>query len=118
MRFSKWAIGLLDDGDDDGEITRFPFSVFIVSDMLELAQAHASFRFIISEEETGDQKLYASIVSVPHVDVRLTTDVALVIQRLHICIVLQAYPYLRPNVTTPLVIHCLPGLGEEKRKVA
>ncbi|OXB34620.1 hypothetical protein J007_05721 [Cryptococcus neoformans] len=58
LRFSKWAIGLLDDEDDDGEITRFPFSVFIVSDMLELAQAHASFRFIISEEETGDQKLY------------------------------------------------------------
>lgn len=86
--------------------------------MLELAQAHASFRFIISEEETGVQKLYASTESVFLMDVRLTTDVALVIQRLHICIVLQAYPYLRPNVTTPLVIHCLPGLGEEKRKVA
>lgn len=56
LRFSKWAVGLLD--DDDSVITRFPLSVFVVSDMLELAQAHASFRFIISEEETGDQKLY------------------------------------------------------------
>ncbi|KAE8539769.1 hypothetical protein D1P53_003706 [Cryptococcus gattii VGV] len=60
LRFSKWAVGLLD--DDDSVITRFPLSVFVVSDMLELAQAHASFRFIISEEETGDQKLYASIL--------------------------------------------------------
>lgn len=59
LRFSKWAVGLLD--DDGSVITRFPLSVFVVSDMLELAQAHASFRFIISEEETGDQKLYVSI---------------------------------------------------------
>ena len=36
---------------------RFPLSVFIVSDMLELAQAHASYRFSISDESTGQVKL-------------------------------------------------------------
>jgi hypothetical protein len=36
---------------------RFPLSVFIISDMLELAQAHASYRFSIADESTGQIKL-------------------------------------------------------------
>jgi hypothetical protein len=36
---------------------RFPLSVFIVSDMLELAQAHASYRFSIADESSGQIKL-------------------------------------------------------------
>jgi hypothetical protein len=36
---------------------RFPLSVFVVSDMLELAQAHASYRFSIADESTGQIKL-------------------------------------------------------------
>jgi hypothetical protein len=36
---------------------RFPLSVFVVSDMLELAQAHASYRFSIADESTSQIKL-------------------------------------------------------------
>ncbi|WVQ79062.1 hypothetical protein IAT38_001155 [Cryptococcus sp. DSM 104549] len=61
LRFSKWAIGLLKEDEDSTESVesiRFPLSVFIVSDMLELAQAHASYRFIITEEESSEPRLY------------------------------------------------------------
>ncbi|WWD08849.1 hypothetical protein V865_006963 [Kwoniella europaea PYCC6329] len=60
VRFSKWAVSLLveNEEDDKVEYIRSPLSVFIISDMLELSQAHASHRFIISEEDTGDKKIY------------------------------------------------------------
>ncbi|WVQ73743.1 hypothetical protein IAR50_003323 [Cryptococcus sp. DSM 104548] len=64
LRLSKWAVGLLRDdvdADDDAlnpPIIRAPLSVFVVSDMLELAQAHASYRFIISDEETQSKRLF------------------------------------------------------------
>ena len=32
---------------------RFPLSVFVMSEMLELAQAHATYRFILSDEESN-----------------------------------------------------------------
>ena len=41
----------------DARPIRFPLSVFVVSDMLELAQAHASYRFSIADETTGQIKL-------------------------------------------------------------
>ncbi|WWC60136.1 uncharacterized protein I303_102700 [Kwoniella dejecticola CBS 10117] len=55
LRLSKWAVVLL---KEDDEYVRFPLSVFVVSDMLELSQAHASHRFIVSEDETGDKRVY------------------------------------------------------------
>ncbi|OCF58097.1 hypothetical protein L486_04126 [Kwoniella mangroviensis CBS 10435] len=60
VRFSKWAVSLLVENEEDDKIEciRSPLSVFVISDMLELSQAHASHRFIISEEETGDKKIY------------------------------------------------------------
>ncbi|WVF67080.1 hypothetical protein IAT40_001825 [Kwoniella sp. CBS 6097] len=61
VRFSKWAISLLKEDEElseNIEHIRFPLSVFVVSDMLELAQAHASHRFIITDEECGDKRLY------------------------------------------------------------
>ncbi|WVQ94544.1 hypothetical protein IAU59_001623 [Kwoniella sp. CBS 9459] len=61
VRFSKWAVSLLKEDDelsDNVEHIRFPLSVFVVSDMLELSQAHASHRFIISDEETGEKRIY------------------------------------------------------------
>lgn len=36
---------------------RFPVSTFVVSDMLELSQAHASYRFLICDEQSGDRRL-------------------------------------------------------------
>ncbi|WRT65524.1 uncharacterized protein IL334_002469 [Kwoniella shivajii] len=59
VRFSKWAFSLLkeDDENDHVEFVRFPLSLFIVSDMLELSQAHASHRFIISDEQ-GNKRIY------------------------------------------------------------
>jgi len=41
----------------DARPIRFPLSVFVVSDMLELAQAHASYRFSIADESTNQIKL-------------------------------------------------------------
>jgi hypothetical protein len=38
-----------------------PLSVFIVSDLLESAQAHAAYRFCITDEETGEKRLLVSI---------------------------------------------------------
>ncbi|OCF43389.1 hypothetical protein I317_02687 [Kwoniella heveanensis CBS 569] len=61
VRFSKWAISLLKEDDELSETVehiRFTLSVFVVSDMLELAQAHASHRFIIANEESGEKRLY------------------------------------------------------------
>ncbi|ODO09423.1 hypothetical protein I350_03023 [Cryptococcus amylolentus CBS 6273] len=64
LRLSKWAVGLLRDdvdAEDDAAnppLIRAPLSVFVVSDMLELAQAHASYRFIISDEETQSKRMY------------------------------------------------------------
>ncbi|KAK8861412.1 hypothetical protein IAR55_002231 [Kwoniella newhampshirensis] len=65
IKLSKWAISLLKDGhqstNDSSEIVipvRFPLSVFVISDMLELAQAHASYRFVIAEDESGDARVY------------------------------------------------------------
>ncbi|WWC68796.1 uncharacterized protein I206_102731 [Kwoniella pini CBS 10737] len=60
VRFSKWAVALLKEDDDEeiAELIRFPLSVFVVSDMLELSQAHASHRFIVSEEESGNKRIY------------------------------------------------------------
>ncbi|BEJ13312.1 hypothetical protein CspHIS471_0304860 [Cutaneotrichosporon sp. HIS471] len=58
VRFSKWAISLMR-GRGGGEIeaVRFPVSCFVVSDMLELSQAHASYRFLIADEITGSPRL-------------------------------------------------------------
>jgi hypothetical protein len=36
---------------------RIPLSVFIASDMLELAQAHATHRFVIADEESGEKRI-------------------------------------------------------------
>lgn len=36
---------------------RYPLSVFVVADMLELAQAHATYRFVIVDEETNQRRL-------------------------------------------------------------
>nr|ODN85233.1 hypothetical protein L203_05186 [Cryptococcus depauperatus CBS 7841] len=60
LRFFKYAVGLSDNDEQDivEHVTRYPLSVFIVSDILELAQAHASYRFIISDEETGHHRIY------------------------------------------------------------
>ncbi|WWC87693.1 uncharacterized protein L201_002585 [Kwoniella dendrophila CBS 6074] len=60
VRFSKWAIALSKEADmgDHLELVRFPLSVFVVSDMLELSQAHASHRFIVSDEESGNKRIY------------------------------------------------------------
>jgi hypothetical protein len=46
-------------GKGAGEISpvRFPVSTFVVSDMLELSQAHASHRFVICDERNGDRRL-------------------------------------------------------------
>jgi hypothetical protein len=79
VRFAKWSIALLRDEpegetveyvqartDDRRPLThdfrpvRYPLSVFVISDMLELAQAHASYRFVISDEETDEKKLAVS----------------------------------------------------------
>ncbi|WVR03965.1 hypothetical protein IAU60_000964 [Kwoniella sp. DSM 27419] len=59
VRLSKWAVALLKE-DDQGaaETLRHPLSLFVVSDMLELAQAHASHRFVVSEEESGTRRIY------------------------------------------------------------
>ncbi|WWD16681.1 hypothetical protein CI109_101111 [Kwoniella shandongensis] len=64
IKFSKWAISLLKDepGSDDDESenvepVRFPLSVFVVSDMLELSQAHASYQFVVCDEETGEPQV-------------------------------------------------------------
>lgn len=40
---------------------RFPLSVFIVSDMLELAQAHASYRFSITREDDEESKILVGL---------------------------------------------------------
>lgn len=58
VRFSKWAISLMR-GRGGGEIeaVRFPVSCFVVSDMLELSQAHAAYRFLIADEVTGAPRL-------------------------------------------------------------
>lgn len=58
VRFSKWAISLMR-GRGGGEIehVRFPVSCFVVSDMLELSQAHAAYRFLIADEATGAPRL-------------------------------------------------------------
>ncbi|WVW79954.1 hypothetical protein I302_101927 [Kwoniella bestiolae CBS 10118] len=60
VRFSKWAVSLLVENEEDEKVEymRFPLSLFIVSDMLELSQAHASHRFIVSDEETGERRVY------------------------------------------------------------
>ena len=34
--------------------------MFVTADMLELAQAHATYRFMITEEETGHQRVLVS----------------------------------------------------------
>ena len=39
---------------------RIPFSVFIVSDMLQIASSHASYRFSISDEDSGERRLLVS----------------------------------------------------------
>jgi hypothetical protein len=39
---------------------RYPLPVFVVSDMLELAQAHASYRFVVLNENTDEPKLAVS----------------------------------------------------------
>ncbi|KAL7419672.1 hypothetical protein Q5752_005586 [Cryptotrichosporon argae] len=59
VRLSKWAIAVLceDDEGDRVEPVRFPLSAFLVSDMLELSQAHASYRFLITDEETSDRRV-------------------------------------------------------------
>jgi hypothetical protein len=36
---------------------RFPLSIFIMSDLLELAQAHATYRFVITDEDTAAPRL-------------------------------------------------------------
>ncbi|KLT46039.1 hypothetical protein CC85DRAFT_310362 [Cutaneotrichosporon oleaginosum] len=58
VRFNKWAISLMR-GRGIGEIehVRFPVSCFVVSDMLELSQAHAAYRFLIADEATGAPRL-------------------------------------------------------------
>jgi hypothetical protein len=56
------APGLSGFKTDDDRPVRYPLSVFILSDMLELAQAHASYRFIISDEE-DNRKLLVSLRS-------------------------------------------------------
>lgn len=57
MRFSKWAVSLSPSINRDSNLVRFPVSVFVVSDMLELSQAHASHRFVISDETTNEPRL-------------------------------------------------------------
>jgi hypothetical protein len=58
VRFSKWAISLVRGrGGNEIEHVRFPVSCFVVSDMLELSQAHAAYRFLIADEATGAPRL-------------------------------------------------------------
>lgn len=46
VRFAKWAVAV--HGRDAGSV-RYPVSNFLVSDMLELVQAHGSHRFVIED---------------------------------------------------------------------
>lgn len=41
-------------------LIRYPFAVFIVSEMLELCREHASFRFVVAEEGTNARRLLVS----------------------------------------------------------
>ncbi|KAJ1311846.1 hypothetical protein OPQ81_010307 [Rhizoctonia solani] len=36
---------------------RIPFTAFVAADMVDLAQAHASYRFVIQDEETGTPRI-------------------------------------------------------------
>ncbi|ORY25819.1 HECT-like ubiquitin-conjugating enzyme-binding-domain-containing protein [Naematelia encephala] len=58
VRLSKWAVGVArEELGEEYNLVRYPLSVFVVSDMLELAQAHASYRFIIADEENSAKRL-------------------------------------------------------------
>lgn len=39
----------------------YPLPEFILSDVLELAQAHASYRFILSEESSNERRILVRI---------------------------------------------------------
>lgn len=74
VRFSKWSIALLK-GAGEISAVRFPVSTFVVSDMLELSQAHASHRFIICDERTGEFRLALWVFNPSiHVAFRRTDD--------------------------------------------
>lgn len=45
---------------DDRSPLFYPLPEFILSDILELAQAHASYRFILSDEATNERRLLVS----------------------------------------------------------
>ncbi|KAK4686057.1 ubiquitin-protein ligase E3 D, partial [Tremellales sp. Uapishka_1] len=54
FKLDKWAVGF---SKADDSPLRYPLSVFILSELLELAQAHASYRFIVADEETSERRL-------------------------------------------------------------
>jgi len=58
---------------------RIPLSVFVVSDMLELAQAHASHRFAINEEESGESRILVRWFHLPILSVQARLLASLVL---------------------------------------
>jgi hypothetical protein len=47
-------------------LTRFPrtpFTAFVAADMVDLAQAHASYRFIIQDEETENPRILVRLLT-------------------------------------------------------
>ncbi|ORX36313.1 HECT-like ubiquitin-conjugating enzyme-binding-domain-containing protein [Kockovaella imperatae] len=57
VKFYKWSVGLIATGLDTSP-EQPCFSTYVVSDMLELAQAHATYRFNVLDEETGTHRLW------------------------------------------------------------
>ena len=69
VKLNKWAVGLVTEGGDALVVLyirrfaahtispRFSLSTYVVSDMLELAQAHATHRFHIVDAESGEKHL-------------------------------------------------------------
>lgn len=45
---------------DPSRPIRTPLGVFMTADMLELAQAHASYRFVVRDEETDEKRILVS----------------------------------------------------------
>jgi hypothetical protein len=54
---------------DEYRPTRVPFSAFILEDMIELMRAHASYRFVIMDEEEEKPRLLvrATFHLLPHI---------------------------------------------------